>query len=213
MVKKIMSKKLTNYVAAKPALLIKRNSREVCSAKGEEQKLTPFVCRRQCSKKGYTLVELMIIVAIIGVVLLSGPNLFKGAFRFVSLTFARGEIQKNARGALSNINRSLRQAIASSVTVDEVSGQPYHSRIIFDRYIPDGSTQQISYYQQGKKLYLSVDGSGGKLVADNLRYIAFTYPQTDNDSIISISVTFEKATYEGGTKALQMAVEKVRIMN
>ena len=32
-------------------------------------------------------------------------------------------------------------------------------------------------------------------------------------TILSISITFEKATYEGGTKALQMAVEKVRIMN
>lgn len=165
------------------------------------------------AKNGYTLMELMLVVAILGVIVTAAPQLFTGIYRFTRLTTARAEIQKNARISLSNINRGLRQAIATSVVVDEVSGQPPHSRITFTRYKPDGSTESICYYQEGKKLYLSVEGAAGKLVAEDLRYIAFTYPKTDDDSIISISLTFERATYEGGTKALQMAVEKVRIMN
>ena len=60
---------------------------------------------------------------------------------------------------------------------------------------------------------MSTNGAAGKKVADDLRYIAFTYPKSDDGYIISISVTFERATYEGATKALQMAVEKVRVMN
>ena len=71
----------------------------------------------------------------------------------------------------------------------------------------------MSYYQQGNQLFQARGGVTGKMIANNLRYIAFTYPRTDDDTILSISFTFEKATYEGGTKALQMAVEKVRIMN
>jgi len=90
---------------------------------------------------------------------------------------------------------------------------PPHSRITFTRYKPNGSTEIVSYYQSGKKLYMSTDGAAGKKVADDLRYIAFTYPKSDDGYIISISVTFERATYEGATKALQMAVEKVRVMN
>jgi hypothetical protein len=46
-----------------------------------------------------------------------------------------------------------------------------------------------------------------------LRYIAFTYARTDDPSILSVSITTEKETYESGTKALQMAIEKVRVMN
>ena len=164
-------------------------------------------------KRGYTLMEMMIVVGIMGVLILSAPKTFIKAYQFVQLLTARVEIQKNARGALANINRDLRQAVASSITVDSVSGQPPHSRITFNKYNSSGGLDSISYYQQGNKLYQAKGGVSGKVIAGNLRYIAFTYPRTDDDSILSISITFEKATYEGGTKALQMAVEKVRIMN
>lgn len=158
--------------------------------------------------------ELMVAVAIMGVVMIGAPQFFTRIYQFIRLTQARSEIQKNARGALANINRELRQAVASSIVIDQVSGQPPHSRITFTRYKPDGSTAEVSYYQSGKKLYQSFSGSSsGRLVAENLRYLAFSYPRTDDDAIISLSVTFERETYEGGTKALQMAVEKVRIMN
>ena len=50
-------------------------------------------------------------------------------------------------------------------------------------------------------------------ITGNLRYIAFTYPRSDDPTIISVAVTMEKATYEGGTKALELSIEKVRIMN
>ncbi|MBI4655543.1 MAG: prepilin-type N-terminal cleavage/methylation domain-containing protein [Elusimicrobia bacterium] len=165
------------------------------------------------NRRGYTMVELMIVIAIMGILMLLGPDIFKGMYRFVRLATAKVEIQRGARVTLSNINRALRQSQASSIVVDQASGQPPHSRISFTRYKPDGSTPTISYYQQGKKLYMSVNGAAGQPIAENLRYIAFSYPKTDDAGIISISLTFEKETYEGGAKALQMAVEKVRIMN
>lgn len=170
-------------------------------------------------KSGYTLMEMMIVVAIMGVVVLAAPRTFIKTYQFVQLLTARVEIQKNARGALANINRDLRQAVATSITLNSVSGQPPHSRITFNKYNSAGNFDTVSYYQQGNKLYQAIAPGAnvvlpaGKMIANNLRYIAFTYPRTDDDGIISISITFEKATYEGGTKALQMAVEKVRIMN
>ena len=164
-------------------------------------------------RKGYTLMELMVVVAILGVIVSAAPRLLNGIYRFSRLSTARLEIQKNARGALSNINRGLRQAQASSISISQLNGMPPHSKITFNRYKPDGTLETLSYYQSGKKLYMSSSGSAGKAIADDLRYVAFTYPKSDDEYIISVSITFERATYEGGTKALQMAVEKVRIMN
>jgi prepilin-type N-terminal cleavage/methylation domain-containing protein len=169
-------------------------------------------------KRGYTLMEMMLVVAIMGVLILAAPRTFIKTYQFVQLLTARVEIQKNARGALANINRDLRQALGDTIEVDELAGQPPHSRIKFKKYNSSGGQAWVFYYQQGTQLYQAAgdaDGNilAGKLIANNLRYIAFTYPRTDDDGIISISITFEKATYEGGTKALQMAVEKVRIMN
>lgn len=169
-------------------------------------------------KRGYTLMEMMLVVGILGVLILAAPRTFIKTYQFVQLLTARVEIQKNARGALANINRDLRQALGDTIEVDEISGQPPHSRIKFKKYNSSGGQNWVFYYQEGTKLFQAagdVDGNmlAGKLIANNLRYIAFTYPRTDDDGIISISITFEKATYEGGTKALQMAVEKVRVMN
>ncbi len=159
------------------------------------------------------MIEMMIVVGIMGVVMLAAPRTFTKVYRFTQLLIARVEIQKNARGALANINRDLRQAQSDSIVIDSVPGQPPHSRITFNKYNSAGGTVSVSYYQRGLQLFQARGGSAGKMIANNLRYIAFTYPRTDDDTIISISLTFEKATYEGGTKALQMAVEKVRIMN
>ncbi|OGS44490.1 MAG: hypothetical protein A3J79_04330 [Elusimicrobia bacterium RIFOXYB2_FULL_62_6] len=165
------------------------------------------------AKAGYTLMELMVVVAIMGVVLISAPKMFTGIYRFIALASARAEIQKNSRAALSNMNRDIRQAQATSIVIDQLAGQPPHSRITFTKFTASGGTQSVSYYQKGKQLFISTGGAAGKLAYDSLRYIAFTYPETTDPTILSISVTFEKATYEGGTKALQMAVEKVRVMN
>lgn len=159
------------------------------------------------------MIEMMVVVAIMGVVMIAAPKTFTKVFQFVQLMTARVEIQKNARGALANINRDLRQAQAASLVIDSVSGQPPHSRITFIKYNSAGALETMSYYQQGTQLFQARGGVSGKMIANNLRYIAFTYPRTDDGTILSISLTFEKATYEGGTKALQMAVEKVRIMN
>lgn len=164
-------------------------------------------------KRGYTLMEMMLVVAILGVLILAAPRTFIKTYQFVQLLTARVEIQKNARGALANINRDLRQAVGSTIVVDELAGQPPHSRITFSKYNSKGLQETVAYYQDGNKLYQATGAVSGKVIAGNLRYIAFTYPRTDDDGILSISITFEKATYEGGTKALQMAVEKVRIMN
>lgn len=167
----------------------------------------------RCSSRtlGYTVTELMLVVTIIGVVFVIAPTLLVNMTRFFRQNQARITIQREAREALDLINRNLRQAQASSITVDTPTGQPPHSRITFTRLKPNGTTSTIIFYKQGKTLYM-VEG-GTRAISTNLRYVAFTYQDSREDSWITVSLTTESGTYEAKTKALHLSVEKVRIMN
>ncbi len=157
---------------------------------------------------GVTLVELMIAISILGLIVTILPGLLKSITRFSRLNTARLETVRDARDSLGQINKALRQAVADSIQISHNTSQPPYSKIYFQTI--DG--RNMSYYQDGKYLKFSINGSERPLT-ENLRYIAFTYPRTDDAKIISVSITLEKSTYEGGSKALQMAIEKVRIMN
>ncbi len=159
------------------------------------------------NSNGFTLIEAVIVIAIIGILFTIGPSMVTNTVRFYQLHSAKIEIQRDARAALDTINRLLRQAVSASVVIDQVTGQPPYSRISFQ------TVQGVnrSFYQSGNQLY-SVGGSSTTLSA-NLRFIAFTYPRSDDPTIISVALTMEKATYLGGSKALELSVEKVRVMN
>jgi Tfp pilus assembly protein FimT len=156
---------------------------------------------------GYSLMEELMVIAIIGIIAMVGPNLMTQVVRFYQLHEAKVEIQRDARVCLNLINRFLRQAKSSSVVVDQAANQPPYSRITFTTV--EGQT--MSFYQSGLTLYQVAQAT--TVISNNLHYIAFTYPRSDDPTIISVAVTMEKATYEGGFKALELSIQKVRIMD
>jgi len=158
-------------------------------------------------RRGVTLTELMLTISIASIVVVLGNTLFIQITRFFRLNTARIEIQRDARAIFNLMGRSIRQASGTSVTINSDAGQPPYSRIQFQKI----SGETVIYYQDGKRLFMVAGGT--RTLTRNLRYIAFSHPQTDDDSIISVSLTLEAKTYEGGTKALQLSVEKFRIMN
>lgn len=165
------------------------------------------------SSRGVTLTELMVTVAVIAILMGLGHNILLNLFQFFRLTMARGDVQRDARASLELINRNLRQSSADTIVISQRSGQPPYSWIQFS--IDKGTGTAVGtygFYQEGKDLKYMKDGSTST-IADNLRYLAFTYPRTDDSGIISVSMTFEEATYSGYTKALQLSIEKVRVMN
>lgn len=166
-----------------------------------------MVSKNRHLQAGFSLTEVMIVVAILGVVFTMGPTLLRQVMRFYYLHNAKVEIQRDARTCLDTVNRFVRQAQSSSVTIDQISGQPPFSRISFS--LIDGQT--MSFYQQGTTLYQVAQSTTP--ITRNLRFIAFTYPRSDDPTIISVAMTMEKATFEGGTKALELSIEKVRVMN
>lgn len=166
---------------------------------------------------GMTLLEAIVALAILGIVFSVAPRLFIQMNRFYRQHIARVAVQQNARLALDAITRNLRQAQAESIVIDQIPGpppQPPHSRITFARLQPSTTdTVAVSFYGVGHKLYQKVGPLDARVLAENLRYIAFSYPRTDDVRTISVSVTFERGTYEGSSEALQMAFERVHVIN
>ncbi len=158
------------------------------------------------------MIEVMLVVGIIGIVASMAPKFFIEVTRFVRMNLARYEIQRDSKNVMVTINRNMRQAQASSILIDQVSGQPYYSRIAFNKFVSDTSSRSMTFYQEGNSLF-AVDNGSTRTLCTNLRYIAFSYPRTDDDNVVAVSLTLEKATYGGESKALQLAVEKIRVMN
>src|SRR5687767_4594822 len=93
---------------------------------------------------GFTLAEVMITVAILGIVFALAPKVMIDTYKFFRLTIARSEIQRDARAALDLINRRLRQAESDTVVVDRKdANQPPYSRVTFNTV--QGST--LAFYQ------------------------------------------------------------------
>jgi prepilin-type N-terminal cleavage/methylation domain-containing protein len=159
------------------------------------------------AKSGLSLVELLLVIAILGILAMVGPRMIISIIKFYQLHTAKLEIQRDARVPLDIVNRFLRQAKAASVVIDQISGQPPASRVSFTTL--DG--QNMVFYQRGTSVYQVARSTA--VISQNLHYLAFTYPRSDDPTIISVAITMAHSTYEGGSKALELSIEKVRIMN
>lgn len=159
-------------------------------------------------RKGYTLMEVMMTVAILGIVGGMAVPMMMNMTNFWRQTTARNAIQRDVRTTLDLINRFARQAVSSTVVIDAAPNQPACSRVTYTSI--QGET--VSFYQTGNKLYMSMAGKTSMLT-ENLAYVAFTFPRTDDTTLLSVAITAQAATYRGGKKALQLSIQKVRIMN
>lgn len=159
-------------------------------------------------RAGYTLTELMMVVAIIGILATVGPTMLTQMQNFFLMTSARYEIQRDARTTLDTVNRYMRQAVASTVVMDTPAGQGPFSRIRF-RHV-DG--RYMEFRQNGPQLIQVIDNAQS-IVSKNLVYIAFTYPKTDDISIVSVSITMGKSIQLGRRKVLELTIQKIRVMN
>jgi prepilin-type N-terminal cleavage/methylation domain-containing protein len=159
--------------------------------------------------RGWTLTEAMISVAILAILATLGAPLMTQVQRFYLQSESRDSIEKDARDSLNIINRFMRMAKSTTIVIDSFSAaEPPYSRVTFTT----SDNRTMSFWQSGTSLYQKVGNSTEKL-SGNLRFIAFTFPRTDDPSIISVSMTMEKSTYQGGSKALQLTIQKVRVMN
>ncbi len=165
--------------------------------------------RNAARRTGYTLVELMMVVAILGIIASAGPLLLRNLQDFFLMTTARNEIERDARSSLDTINRFIRQAVDGTIAIDTPpsGGGPY-SRIRFT----DIEGRSISFYQSGSNLMMSVNSDQSTLSKD-LGFIAFTFPRTDDPTIVSVAMTMTKDIQLGRKKVLELTIQNVRVMN
>ena len=79
--------------------------------------------------RGYTLTEMMVTVAIVGILSAVAAPLLTQMTNFWQQTTARNNIQRDVRASLDIINRFCRQAKSGTVVIDQATGQPPFSRI------------------------------------------------------------------------------------
>lgn len=154
------------------------------------------------------MVETVITSSILCMLALVIVPLLLHSTRFFLLNRTRVELQRDARAALATVTKSLRQSQSSTIVISQVSGQPYYSQIAFT----DVGGVSVVYRQNGTSLQ-EVRGTSTRTLSDDLRFLNFYFPRSDDMTIVSVSLTLEKAIYEGKTKALHVATERVRVMN
>lgn len=148
------------------------------------------------------------VVAIIGILASVGSSIMLQINRYFIMTNTRAELQREARAAMYVMNRNLRQGSIGSIVIDRAASQPFYSRLTFTKI----NGPQMIFSQSGTNLVQTV-GNKTRILTKNVKYIAFTFPRSDDLSVISVALTLEKQIYQGRTKALHMASEKVRVMN
>jgi prepilin-type N-terminal cleavage/methylation domain-containing protein len=157
---------------------------------------------------GYTITEMMIATAIVATVSSIGATLMIRLQNFYLTTTARNDIQRDARGALDIINRQLRQAVSTSIQIDSPANQGYYSRISFNSV--DG--RAMKFYQNGNQL-IAYSTTTTAVLSNNLYYLAFSFPDSQNPTIVNVSMTMFKNIQLGRRSVLQMSIQKVRVMN
>ena len=83
-------------------------------------------------KNGFSLLEAMITLAIVGTLISVGAGITIEANRYFMLSNAKVQLQEEGRSILYVITRNLRQAQSSTITLSRYSSsQPYYSQITF----------------------------------------------------------------------------------
>jgi prepilin-type N-terminal cleavage/methylation domain-containing protein len=114
--------------------------------------------------RGVTLVELLMVAAVIGILFSVFPHLFIQSTRNFQGLFGRGQVQRDAREALDVVINRLSEAKASSINLTSPGSQPPYSRLVFSTV----NNVWMEFYQNGHELVMIQNGKS-RIVMKNLR--------------------------------------------
>ena len=121
-------------------------------------------------QKGFTLIELMVVVALLGILGYGIVKFFTNTFRTWWQTSQQIDAQQKARAAMDEMTRFIRQASpVVNIVVGEQVGEDANTMITF----PHIDGRQISYFQAGDSLRRVVDGVTTDVIPEDLASISF----------------------------------------
>src|SRR5258708_3298359 len=159
------------------------------------------------SQKGFTLIELMIAVAVMGLLALVVGKLVSAGMQYWFETYAQITTQQKVRVARDYVLNNLRYATITSVMISKSNtAEPNSSMVSFvDVY---GNTQ--SYYQQNGDLLVNdwrlgkPSAQTSKLISHDLQQFSVYYPNQKDFSHIDFSLYVKKWPYNTAQKQIQI---------
>lgn len=147
--------------------------------------------------KGITLVELLIAVTIMLLFVAGGARFFENSAKNWRSNYARIEIQQQARVAMDEMTKNVRQASAATVVV-YITAVPPNSKISFT-VTKDSGTSNWVYYLNNGTLSRQLNNVGSEAIAGNIKELYFakrneaTVPPDEDPRSIYIKLVLEKS--------------------
>lgn len=156
---------------------------------------------KNVNKKGFTLVELIVVIAIMGIVMSMIFQMFSFQTKMYNTGINTSDAQNSGMLCLNSISESIR--LASDVPINDsnadlmsIVGLSGISKQIV-KFTPYGGTSVYQYVVNSNKLYKYLDSSNYKLIASNVNQVTVTlsgsvyviYVEITNGNSIKIFTT------------------------
>jgi type IV pilus assembly protein PilW len=152
---------------------------------------------------GFSLVEQLVVLAVLGLVMAGALGLLDAGMRGYALGAARTEAQQNARIALERMSRELRQAgydPSGRVARPIISAEA--TRLVFQvdangNGVIDATSERITYLLRNDGVLRRDAGAGAQPIVEGVRQLEFAYvdraglPTADPAAVRSIRVRIE----------------------
>lgn len=146
-------------------------------------------------QKGFTLIEMMIVVALLGILGYGIIKFFSNTFRVWWQTSQQIDAQQKARVAMDEMTRFIRQAKpVTGIAVGQQAGEDPNTMITFTHI--DG--RQISYYQSSDSLKRVVNTVITDVIPEDFVSVYFVLDSTPSPTQVDISTLTVQTPGTGG---------------
>lgn len=147
------------------------------------------------NSKGFTLIELMIVVTILSLVLTSLSGVLNSSLNLWNRVNNQVELQHNLRFAVNKIAGDIKKAkgILPGSNEDELILKMSEDQIIKYGLKEDIRDDEHPYYLTGKELYLEKNAGNREPVVNFVQDLVFTYDTDDPQDAKYVKITIQGA--------------------